>query len=378
VTAQEVLELPNGKDFVKRENGYGGVRNPHVRRREGRGTIPKASSSAAPVKAALTGSQPKPATQSNFAKESKDETSSANIPASSNAAKKPIPSLKRGGSSGIMQAFAKGAPAKPKKEEQPQNSNLTLSDDGEDDEDIIPKPRAATESDGARKSRQQREAELRRMMDEDDEEEDEENDGDEADAREDTPMGDAEEPVQEPEPEKEKEEPAEIETIGDDGRRRGKRRVMRKKQIMDDQGYLGMTGPKVIPCGNLGLIVRQSQYKSQPGSPSQKTRLPQARSRHRPPLPHNQQLPSLRNRRRKGPKAVSCRSSVRNDFSTTCWSPARSPGALLNCRCDGSPLSRLAHSHISVLHGRYSAPSLFETNQSNNVPNAPRCNFDVC
>lgn len=40
-------------------------------------------------------------------------------------------------------------------------------------------------------------------------------------------------------PEPEEPEPAETVTTSN-GRRRGKRKVMRKKQIMDDQGYLGM------------------------------------------------------------------------------------------------------------------------------------------
>ncbi|EOO03850.1 putative dna polymerase subunit cdc27 protein [Phaeoacremonium minimum UCRPA7] len=80
------------------------------------------------------------------------------------------------------------------------------------------------------KSRKEREEALRRMMDDEDEEE-------EPEEKADSPM---EEPVEEPpapEPEKEA-EPTEVVSSTGDGRRRGKRRIMRKKQILDDQGYL--------------------------------------------------------------------------------------------------------------------------------------------
>lgn len=50
------------------------------------------------------------------------------------------------------------------------------------------------------------------------------------------------EPEPEPEPEqkpKEEKEPTEVISNSGDGRRRGKRRVMKKKRILDDQGYMG-------------------------------------------------------------------------------------------------------------------------------------------
>lgn len=221
---------------------YGTIANPHVRRRERRGVIPKPTASkAAEVIAAV----PKPAAPTKVKEE---PNTAAPAPASTKekeAAKKAPPSLTRGGSSGIMQSFAKAA-AKPKKAQASQpvtpsvkgeDTNMTaLSDDGEDDADVVPEPKPAADDTG-RKSRKEREAELRRMMEEDDEDEPEQ-----PEEKEDTPM---EEPEEEPEeelpaPEPEKEEPAEVvSSKPGDGRRRGKRRVMRKKQIMDDQGYLG-------------------------------------------------------------------------------------------------------------------------------------------
>ena len=135
-----------------------------------------------------------------------------------------------------MQSFAKAA-SKPKKEKPSQpaapsaaedSSMQVLSDDGEDDSAPMPEPK---ESDAARKSRKDRQEELRRMMEEDSEEEPE---------KEDTPMEEPEEETPVPEPEKQEEpEPAEVVSSTGDGRRRGKRRVMKKKTVMDEQGYLG-------------------------------------------------------------------------------------------------------------------------------------------
>lgn len=135
-----------------------------------------------------------------------------------------------------MQSFAKAA-SKPKKASTPQATAAStaddspmqeLSDDGEDDTVVEPK----VEDDTARKTRKDRQEELKRMMEEESEDEPD---------KEDTPMEEPEEEeIPEPEPEKEeKSEPAEVISSASNGRRRGKRRVMKKKTVMDDQGYLG-------------------------------------------------------------------------------------------------------------------------------------------
>ena len=204
---------------------------------------PKATGAAAVVKKL---EPPQKAAAAAVKEEEKEvKLPAKETPASSATGKKPTPSLSRGGSGGIMQAFAKGA-AKPKKQQGSQpatpsgaedNSNLALSDDGEDDSELMPKP---TSGSARRKSRKEREEELRQMMEEDDDGDD---DG-EAEDKADTPMEDVEEPpedVPEPQPDPVKAEAAEvISASSGDGRRRGKRRVMRKKQVMDEQGYLGM------------------------------------------------------------------------------------------------------------------------------------------
>ncbi|RYO75185.1 hypothetical protein DL766_007094 [Monosporascus sp. MC13-8B] len=191
----------------------------------------------------------KPASPSMSAKEEPKAAQSVNKkePAASSTAKKTpaAPSLKRQGSSGIGQMFAKAA-SKAKKpvatatptgsktsstaasgaEDEP---SMALSDDGEDDTE--PTPDVKQEDSSARRTRRDRQAELRRMMEESDEEETESK-----------PHSPAEEPVEEepraPVLEPKVEEPTEVISSSGDGRRRGRRRVMHKKQIMDDQGYL--------------------------------------------------------------------------------------------------------------------------------------------
>lgn len=122
----------------------------------------------------------------------------------------------------------------PKKEKKPaaEDTSMQLSDDGEDDSAPVSEPKNESEATG--KSRKDRQAELRRMMEEDSEDEVEPE-------KEDTPMEEPEEeaPLPEPEQKEEEPEPAEVISSTGDGRRRGKRRVMKKKTVMDDQGYLG-------------------------------------------------------------------------------------------------------------------------------------------
>lgn len=141
-----------------------------------------------------------------------------------------------------MQSFAKAA-SKPKKANTPQpttasatedSSMPALSDDGEDDSMAMPEPTG--ESETARKSRKERQEELKRMMEESSEDEEPE--------KEDTPMEEPEDELPMPEPEENADpKPAEVISSTGDGRRRGKRRVMKKKTVMDEQGYLGTSYP---------------------------------------------------------------------------------------------------------------------------------------
>ncbi|KAK4150810.1 hypothetical protein C8A00DRAFT_17710 [Chaetomidium leptoderma] len=240
--ANRVLTLNPGHD----QKSLVPITNSRVRRRERQGAGLKAAAAAT---AAAAEPQAKPmfpkSAQAPASAKVKEESKpsqpvqeTAEKTSSSGPAKKAAPALKRGGSSNIMQAFSKAAtkPTKVKKEaetSQPATPSdedpgmQPMSDDGEDDDELPqPKPRSTS----GFKSKKQREDELRQMMDEDGEEETPEK----AESPEEEVM--EEEP---PAPEPAKEEETEVVTASANGRRRGKRRVMRKKQVMDDQGYLG-------------------------------------------------------------------------------------------------------------------------------------------
>ncbi|KAJ4300244.1 CDC27 protein [Collariella sp. IMI 366227] len=209
--ANEVLNLENGKNQIDLVS----ITNPQPK-----SAFPKPTQASAPTKIK---EEPKPA---QAVQETTDKSTSTG------PAKKPAASLKRGASSGIMQAFSKAASKPPKvKKEEPkaeEPSIQPLSDDGDDDEEMPqPKPRSTA----GYKSKKQREEELKKMMEQEEEEEEE---------KASEPESPADEPMEEepPAPEPVKEEEKEIVTASANGRRRGKRRVVHKKQIMDDQGYL--------------------------------------------------------------------------------------------------------------------------------------------
>ncbi|KAI0456434.1 DNA polymerase subunit Cdc27 [Xylaria acuta] len=254
-TARQVLELSIADGAHNSSKVCGTIANPNVRRRERRG---------GPVPAAHT-PPPKPEPNVSAKQEAppaavpaiKEEPKASLKPAAASApSKKPAPaaSLKRQGSSGIGQMFAKAA-AKPKKPATKASDSAAtpaaaggvednqatgaLSDDGEDDAE--PMAGVKHEDSGARQARKDRQAELRRMMEESDEEEDEEEEESEEAAKspEEDPMDEEPPPPEpEPEPESKAEEPAEVVASASGGRRRGRRRVTRKKQIMDEKGYL--------------------------------------------------------------------------------------------------------------------------------------------
>lgn len=219
---------------------YGTITNPNVRKRtrQGRGPVPTPAApapAAKPVKkeAAPPAVAPEPKAEIPVKQEANTQT--RETPASTAATKKGAapPALKKSGSSGISGMFAKAAAkaaSKPKEAPKPAPVETpALSDDGEDDDEDIPAAKAPVNS--GRKSRKDREAELKMMMEESEEEEEEEPEEKEEDEPMDEPMEEAPEPEAKP-------EPAEVVSSTGDGRRRGKRRVMKKKQIMDDQGYL--------------------------------------------------------------------------------------------------------------------------------------------
>lgn len=179
----------------------------------------------------------------------------------------PVPKMKEGTSTSnrpapktILQSFAKtpiSAPPKSTKQmKQTDEPTAALSDDGEPDDTDILSSKSSSALHSKAKSRKDREDALRRMMEEQEgeEEEEEEEEGNkreviefasniEADENpESEPLTDAEPESGIPLTAQADKEPSETISNSGNGRRRGKRRVLKKKRILDDQGYMGMCG----------------------------------------------------------------------------------------------------------------------------------------
>jgi DNA polymerase delta subunit 3 len=228
--------------------------NPLVKRRPNRrppppvSAPPRASQPAAKSKPAESAKEAKPlisstkaepkqqsAAAKDFFGKGKDKGKPGSEPSSKEGTPAPnTASLKRE-SSNLFKAFAK---SKPKLKTEETGSSAGGEDEvmtdavhfDEDEEETYVPPVQNEESVGDRKSRKEREAKLRAMMEEDDD-----------DKPAPAPKPDPEEEEEEQpivEEAKSKEEP-EPQTTVSGGRRRGKKRVMKKKTIKDDEGYLG-------------------------------------------------------------------------------------------------------------------------------------------
>ncbi|KAH7163609.1 DNA polymerase subunit Cdc27 [Dactylonectria estremocensis] len=255
--ATQLSEYSINEDASAAAKKYGTITNTQVRRRDRKGRSMATAPAAKPAKPEPTASKPTPTPTSKakpnpFApkpasvdtkpvKQEKVEPSSKDETPTSSAGKKP-PALKKGNSGGIMQSFARAAALPPRPKPAPkkeEDTAMALSDDGEADDTDLPAKKTVSDPDAVRAARKQREEALRRMMDDEEDEEDAE-----ASEKDDEPadeeMEEAPEPEPEPEPEakKEEKEPAEVVSSAGDGRRRGKRRVMKKKRILDEQGYM--------------------------------------------------------------------------------------------------------------------------------------------
>jgi DNA polymerase delta subunit 3 len=279
----QLSEYSLGGDITAASKKYGSIGNPNAQRRERKGraqasapapsnlvkkeaSAPKSTSSTT-VKQEAPASKPETKQAKSVKQESSAPSSKEGTPTPSGG-KKPAPSLKRGASGGIMQSFAKAAarPAKPKaapkKEE---DTAMALSDDGEaDDSDIVAtssKSKPVVDSGDIKRKRQEREDALRKMMEDDDEDEKDESDKESEEA--DEEMEEAPEPEPEPESKKEEKEPAEMISSTGDGRRRGKRRVMKKKRILDDQGYMGKS--LLQPFWAMMLTVKSHDSRARVG-----------------------------------------------------------------------------------------------------------------
>ncbi|CEJ95147.1 hypothetical protein VHEMI10645 [[Torrubiella] hemipterigena] len=232
--AQSMSEYPALDDAAAQAKKYGGIVNPHLRKRTRKNAPPPPTPAAAPAKPIKT-EAPKSTAPVATKVKTEPAPSQPKEAAPSQSSKPAVAPKKAAG--GIMQSFAKAAAKPPKpKPVKKEDMSMALSDDGEADDEDMPVPankKSDAEIEVSRQARKNREDELRRMMEEDEDEEEEKEDEDE----------EMEEPEPEPEaepaaPVKEEKEPQEVVSSTGDGRRRGKRRVMKKKRILDDQGYM--------------------------------------------------------------------------------------------------------------------------------------------
>lgn len=251
---RKVTSIYGHEDPIEHGKIYGTIHNTDVRRRQGRRPSPQ----NAPL---VPTQRPKAAKEEPKSEKSESQKSTNAKPPQSSATKdffnrtqsdeKPTPptsqkptntapTLKRDSSS-IFKAFAK---AKPKPEATDSSAAPSvqasaaadspmkdISDDDEDD--YVAPPQASKDGvDRDRQARKEREAALRKMMEDDDEVEIEQT------SNESPAEVDGSEFVIDKSAESEPEPVVKVE----DGRRRGKRRVMKKKTMKDEEGYLGMYG----------------------------------------------------------------------------------------------------------------------------------------
>jgi DNA polymerase delta subunit 3 len=258
--SKSLAEYRKVEDAAKMLETYGLIANPKARKKERKGrppvSVPVSAPSAPKAAKQETQSAASKPSQAEKIKQETKEAPSADSTPSSSAGKKPPASLKRGSSGGIMQSFARVAakPPKPKPETKPkdEDTSMALSDDGEADEEDLPESKSI-DLEALKRTRKEREEQLLRMMEDPEDEADEKED-----EQSDEEMEEASEPEPEPEPEpeqpKEDKEPAEVISNSSNGRRRGKRRVMKKKRILDDQGYMGKLLHQVYVCSWLNLV----------------------------------------------------------------------------------------------------------------------------
>ncbi|KAH0084605.1 hypothetical protein KCU66_g19080, partial [Aureobasidium melanogenum] len=254
-----IMATAINEDLLDTYKQYGVIQNAQVKRRSMRNQhhqkqppVQKATPSNPDTKAAKSMfSSSRPAAKkdisndtTNSAKSTPDSSQASTQASTKPAATKTAP-LKREGSS-LFKAFAK---AKPKTLSQATESSAEpspgvdsaakedeamhdLSDEEADDEDAAMLDEGAITETGG-KSKKEREDELRRMMDMEDEPM---TDAPTKAATAEVPEGAEAEPDSRPEAQK-KAEPQETVTVSD-GRRRGRRRVMKKKTVQDEEGYL--------------------------------------------------------------------------------------------------------------------------------------------
>ncbi|EOA87597.1 uncharacterized protein SETTUDRAFT_150612 [Exserohilum turcica Et28A] len=239
------------EDPLQRWKTYGSIRNQHIKRRTAKYAPPTASSASKPAAKPIA----KPAAKSTItvptkekekeaaaarrgsaSEENASENSTPQPPASSSALKQSESksgAKKDKATSDIFKSFAK---AKPKAEKSKDSTPAPVEDEpmqgmSEDEGDPDDEPEVKIDeekNEAARKAREERAERLRKMMEDDDEEMTDAPAAAESQA-ETAPAAaaDASEPTE-----------GEATVTVSNGRRRGRRRVMKKKKVKDEDGYL--------------------------------------------------------------------------------------------------------------------------------------------
>ncbi|CAE7199265.1 CDC27 domain containing protein [Pyrenophora teres f. teres] len=243
------------EDPLERWSMYGSIRNQYIKRRTAKYARPNAATTSKPTAKPV----PKPATKATATIRTKEKEAPAPAPARRGSASEenasgrstPQPSTgsaalkkqdpksgakKDKATSDIFKSFAK-AKSKPKEAEKSKESTPAPVEDepmqgmSEDEGDPDDEPEIKIDeekNEAARKAREERAERLRKMMDDDDEE------MPDAPAATDAPA-EATAPATVDEPQADEGE--DTVTVSN-GRRRGRRRVMKKKKVKDEDGYL--------------------------------------------------------------------------------------------------------------------------------------------
>ncbi|KAF2459217.1 DNA polymerase subunit Cdc27 [Lineolata rhizophorae] len=242
---EDVDKAYASEDPLQTLHVYGVIKNPNVKRRARRGPPPPNAAAAQPiakpaVKPSTTAkdaaskeesSKAKDETESKPAKQKEDESTKRS------AAKPAAPKREK---SDLFKSFAnaktktktEASAPKPQEPKEPEDEPMKDVSEDEPEEDFDPMA-SKQASDEARKQRDQRAAQLAEMMDQEDE------------PMEDAPSPGVEEqeeeqeaPALEKSPEKQEPEKREAGVSVTNGRRRGKRKVMKRKTIKDEEGYM--------------------------------------------------------------------------------------------------------------------------------------------
>lgn len=237
------------EDPLKAWKQYGTIQNPMAKRRAQKTAPPPPPAAAPAAKAAEA--KPKPAVKSATLEKQASKDSQDEKPTKVKAEPAKAATVPQRQKPDLFKSFAKGK-VKPKKEDSQNSAEASsalppkeeATPDFSDEDEAEGDAEADAEADAVveqaetvpeGKTKKDREAELKAMMEQEDEEMEDVAEGTE-------PEVDAAIDKEESQP---AEEPKESVTI-ENGRRRGRRRVMKKKTVKDEDGYLGAL-PAIAP-----------------------------------------------------------------------------------------------------------------------------------